>query len=375
MKKSELFYKLQEAVSPEEWDALSHDKELAISEFNRGVLLGWKNEEPEEGGDIQESQVSGLYTVLKEYLGKHLEDRPEGWKWIILSCIYLTFLKERPMHPIEKMGIREISENGKTVYECPGRFNDKNSVCNYCVCRRMSNYEITKRKMEKEFLKYDQEKMVRKFGLDQDEEGIYINFLGRTYRIGRKDGKAAWREDGSVAFQEAGYNEAMTIYDVLCDSKEGCCLSGEFVNMKSLSSVHGGSSTSLGGGLFSKAERFFDHKEEALRGACKKLGGTESGKGDVSYKIPMFDFLPVVFTFWNSDDEFPASLQLFTDKNMLEYMRYETTWFAFSHLLERLKEEMADSFYSESNISALEERALNIDSGKSIPKEHELIEV
>lgn len=244
------------------------------------------------------------------------------------------------MHPIEEMRIMEISKNGKTVYECPGKSNDKNAARSYCVGRRMSNYEITKRKMEKEFLKYDQEKMIRKFNLDQDEEGIYINFLGRTYRIGRKDGKTVWSEDGFVTFQEGGYNEAMTIYDVLCDSKEGCCLSGEFVNMKSLSSVHGGSSTSLGSGLFSGAERFFDHKEEALRRACKKLGGTEFGKGDVSYKIQMFDFLPFVFTFWNSDDEFPASLQFFTDKNILEYMRYETTWFAMSHLLERIKEEM-----------------------------------
>ena len=35
----------------------------------------------------------------------------------------------------------------------------------------------------------------------------------------------------------------------------------------------------------------------------------------------------------------------------------------------------ADRFYSESNMKVLEERALNIESGKSIPKEHELIEV
>lgn len=35
----------------------------------------------------------------------------------------------------------------------------------------------------------------------------------------------------------------------------------------------------------------------------------------------------------------------------------------------------ADRFYSESNIRVLEERAANIESGKSIPKEHDLIEV
>lgn len=35
----------------------------------------------------------------------------------------------------------------------------------------------------------------------------------------------------------------------------------------------------------------------------------------------------------------------------------------------------ADPFYSESNIKVLEERIANIESGKSIPKEHDLIEV
>ena len=35
----------------------------------------------------------------------------------------------------------------------------------------------------------------------------------------------------------------------------------------------------------------------------------------------------------------------------------------------------ADSFYSESNMEVLKERAENIESGKSVPKEHDLIEV
>jgi len=35
----------------------------------------------------------------------------------------------------------------------------------------------------------------------------------------------------------------------------------------------------------------------------------------------------------------------------------------------------ADPFYLDSNIRVLEERAANIESGQSIPKEHELIEV
>ena len=66
----------------------------------------------------------------------------------------------------------------------------------------------------------------------------------------------------------------------------------------------------------------------------------KAGRGDVAYQIPLFDFLPVIFQFWNSDEEFPPSLKFFTDKNMLEYMHYETVWFAMSHLLERIEENM-----------------------------------
>lgn len=203
----------------------------------------------------------------------------------------------------------------------------------------ISNYEIMKLQMQKEFLKYNQEKMIQKFQLPHDTDSIYIRFIGHNYQIHRASGKIVWSEDHFLHSKEAGYNEAMTIYDVLCCSKEECRLFGEFVNMKNLSSVKSGSETA-GGGIFQKIEKDFDHKERLLALACEKLNGTKYGKGDVSYQIPLFDFLPVVFQFWNSDDEFPASLTLLADKNMLEYMHYETVFFAASHLMTRLKEEM-----------------------------------
>ena len=56
--------------------------------------------------------------------------------------------------------------------------------------------------------------------------------------------------------------------------------------------------------------------------------------------IEMISFLPVILRFWESDDEFPASLQGLVDWNILEYMHYETVMFAIGHLLERVEEEM-----------------------------------
>ena len=106
----------------------------------------------------------------------------------------------------------------------------------HCACKRMSNYEIMKQQMQSEFLKYDQEKMIQKFHLQHDSDYIFMEFLGKRYQIQRKNGKIRWSEDAFVTSEEAGYNEAMTIYDVLCYSKEDCYPSGEFLNMKRIRS-------------------------------------------------------------------------------------------------------------------------------------------
>ena len=338
--KSDLLRQLRRALTDSEWTKIARNSELAVSRFNRGVLMEMKTAAiPDGAGGVSAETVDSLYNTIKDYLAEHMSDKPEGLKWIVISCLYLTFIAERPMHPIELLDIKETTQDGVRVYECPSKSSGKNTTCQYCVCKRMSNYEIMKRQMQKEFLKYDQNKMIQKFGLQHDADYIFINFIGRRYRVSRTSGKVEWSDDGFATLHEAGYNEAMTIYDVLCYSKDDCATSGAFINMHNLSSVQGGS-ISPGSGLFQKSEESFDNKDEALAQACEKLNGTKYGKGDVAYKINMFDFLPVVFQFWDSDDEFPASLNLLADKNMLDYMHFETVWFAVSHLITRLREEM-----------------------------------
>lgn len=194
-----------------------------------------------------------------------------------------------------------------------------------------NNYETMKRQMRDEFLKYDQAAMIERFCLRSDKANLYITFFGDEYAVDRETGDVR-SERG-----EAGYNEAMTIYDVLCYSKPYCKASGRMVNMGSLSSIQGGSMKREGDGLFARYEAAFDGKDEALAAACAKLGGVPEGRGDVGARIPMFPFLSVMLQYWDSDDEFPASLQLFTDERMLDFMHYETVWFALSHLLARIE--------------------------------------
>ena len=208
---------------------------------------------------------------------------------------------------------------------------------------KISNYEIAKQQAQKLFLTFEQEKMIQKFRLRHDPNLIYIDFLRRTYRIDRGCGLVVWsdNENDFTDTVEAGFNEAMTIYDILCYSREDWYLSEEFIEMKNLSSIRGGSAP-LGNSLFQKFEKFFDHRDDVLSRACEKLGGIRAGRGDVAYQLPMFTFFPVLVQFWNSDEEFPASLQIFVDKNALQFMHFETLWYAASHLLERLKEEMCE---------------------------------
>ena len=128
----------------------------------------------------------------------------------------------------------------------------------------------------------------------------------------------------------------MSIFDVLCCSKDSCRLSGRFCNINQLKGTV--QSAGAGGMLFVHQIRYLDGKTEQFCRACEALGGDKGSVGDVSYYFHPFDFLPMFLQFWNSDEEFPASLNILWDENILDYMHYETTYFAASHLLSRLKE-------------------------------------
>lgn len=203
----------------------------------------------------------------------------------------------------------------------------------------LSNYENMKNKMAYVFSQYDQETMIRKFALDHDEHYLYISSLERRYRIDRQNGQVTWSADLFLTEEKADYNEAMTIYDVLCYPKEDHHLAHEWVNIGSLSSIQNGS-LEKGSDHFQNAGKIFEGKTGAFIHACEKLGGEKVEKGDAAYRLYLFPFLPMILRFWDADEDFPASLQILVDKDILTYMHYETLMFAISHLLHRLKSEM-----------------------------------
>ena len=165
------------------------------------------------------------------------------------------------------------------------------------MMKAITNYDKTKNSMAHVFLQYDQATMIHKYSLKHDSDWLYITFVNRIYRINRKTGNVQWSDNDFEAVHEANHNEAMSIYDVLCYSKDKCHLSHEFVNINSLSSVRTGN-LSQNSGFFQNTADFFNGKTVELRNACIALSGKKLEKGDVAFELKLFPFLPIIIRFW-----------------------------------------------------------------------------
>lgn len=208
------------------------------------------------------------------------------------------------------------------------------------LAMKQNNYETMRDQMRPYFLTFDQAEMIRKFDLQHDEDYLYIRFCGRPYRIGRTTGIVEWSEDGFASCTAGDYSESMTIYDILCYSKPDCSLSGEFAPSSSLPGlVYTGMKAGSSMGV-RKTEEYFNSHVPLLAQACVALGGIPEGKGDVAYRIPLFEFLPVRFSFWQADDDFPPEIRVLWDTHVLAFLHFETLFFAAGHLLARMEEWM-----------------------------------
>lgn len=202
----------------------------------------------------------------------------------------------------------------------------------------VSNYTIMRDQMRGEFVKYDQDKMIRKFSLKHDEDYLYIEFVKKDFRINRHNGVVEWTDDGFQTAAEAGYNESMTIYDVLCYSKDDCHLAGSFCPANMLRGTV--KTANVGRSMFKKNAEEFDGRTEALAYACSVLGEPSRMSGDVAAILYPFSFLPITIQYWEADDEFPSNIKFMFDENVVDYMHYETTYFMLGHVIKRMKQIM-----------------------------------
>lgn len=198
-----------------------------------------------------------------------------------------------------------------------------------------SNYEKQVFAARELFLKYDQEAMIDKFRLPHDGEYLYLKLLDEDYRIMRGSGEVEVREQEGYTLC-LDYQAVMTIYDVLCYAKERPSLAGEWCSLASLQVTH--SSPPADRYTSRYAERF-SGKTAELAQICRRLGGTRQSvpaSADVCYEIPLFSFFPVIFQFWDGDEEFAPKIMILWDKKSLDFMHFETLYYVMLHFLERL---------------------------------------
>ncbi len=136
--KADFLQQLQKAISLDEWKQMQA-QQLNMNAFNRSVLLEMKDAVCQDEQEVlDEKEPADLAAIIEAYLGEYLKEQPDAWKWIILSCLYLTFFAKRPMHPLDAAGVQVKQAEGKIVYECPYKTEDPNTTCYYCVCIPMA---------------------------------------------------------------------------------------------------------------------------------------------------------------------------------------------------------------------------------------------
>ena len=195
---------------------------------------------------------------------------------------------------------------------------------------KRDNYRTQAQQAKSLFLTYDQTQLIEKFRLKADAEYLFVNFLCKPYRVDRKTGDISVWKDGQWV-DSNGYYVVMTLFDLLCDSKPDRHLTGRLRSMESF------------GNLFHRdlldsdprADRI-QQRPEAFQRACTAVGARQVAGADLGYGLELFDGLELVFLFWYGDEDFAPRLRFYWDENALQYLRYETMYFAVGQIMQEI---------------------------------------
>ncbi len=210
-----------------------------------------------------------------------------------------------------------------------------------------SNYEKTKRSCAQAFCETDHSALIERFGLGQDADYLYVRFFEQPFRLSKRTGIIERREECEASgaptettWPEAQFNEAMTIYDLLGYAQPACHASGTMINMKSLHTKIAATAprpSSIYTAQEARLAALEAQKSGILAQAAQTIGGAPLDKADASAQFTVINDLTMQIQLWLPDEDFPASLQFFWDENVLQYMHYETVWYANEFILEELE--------------------------------------
>lgn len=194
--------------------------------------------------------------------------------------------------------------------------------------KMISNYEITLQNAMKRFCSYDMNSLSRRAGIADRGEYFQTCFFGMETKINKNTGAI------TVNGQPADFCEALSVFDWLCDGKADAMAAGVFCPVSSLPGV-----LVRGNGLLMAAPelaRCIDEKPEKFQKSIKKIRGKFINSGDIGIEIEIFPGLPMQLKFFHSDEEFPATMTVLWDKNILQFVRYETIYYIFGTLKKHL---------------------------------------
>lgn len=198
---------------------------------------------------------------------------------------------------------------------------------------RRNNYAISAQNAKKLFLSYDQQALIGKLGLRWDERYLYTAFLGAPYRIDRSTGDLE-RKKGETWVDGNSFDEVLSIFDLVCDSAQLRTPAHRFRNMTDFGlQFHRELMESR-----DPLAEFADGQPEEFTRRVLAMGGRAIPGADLAFALPVFDTLELALFFWAGDEEFAPRLRYLWDENALQYIRYETMYYALGALRTRLAE-------------------------------------
>lgn len=193
----------------------------------------------------------------------------------------------------------------------------------------MNNYDKMLTDAQKRCAGYDMAALAAKPGVEDTPLYIKTCFLGQEVHIRKADGAV------TVDGKSAGFGEALSVYDWLCDQRENAVAAEEFCPVNSLPGVYV-SGKGLGMNMPTLSKRIHEAPQR-FHAVMASLGAHKLSLGDIGYRLDIFPGLPMCLKFYFGDEEFPPQLTLLWDKNILQFVRYETIYYIAGCLHERLQ--------------------------------------
>ena len=197
----------------------------------------------------------------------------------------------------------------------------------------MDNYTKMLEDAKRRFLTYDREKLLQNPGVTPWERGVQTSFIGGAVFCDCQTGALTIKEG-----KECDFSQGLSILDYVCDRKSSVKAMDEFCPVGSLPGVFvGGSGLSMG---FESLAKAIQNDPEAFQKACVSLGAEKIPLGDMGYKLHIFPDLCMQIKFYYQDEEFPPQVTFLWDKNILQFVRYETVYYIAGCIVRELKAHM-----------------------------------